>query len=380
MANTLTAIMDKILARALLALRKSVPITLAVDTQYDTEAAKKGDVITIEKPISLGVSNVTPSNAFPSLGDQTPTAAEITLNRWRKSDPFYLSDKDLGTIDASKQFLPGAVSEAVSQLADDVNAYIASLYTAFYGFCGTPGTTPFLTDTSCARDARKVLNEQRALKSDRSLILDYDAYAAAMGLAALANASARGNDNVMEKGEIVNALGFNWFEDGDIPTHTLGAAGTALVDDSGAVAVGTKTIHMDGFTTKPSVGDIFTIAGDTQTYVVTAATDLVGTDSDVSFEPGLQVALPSGDNNEAVTFKASHVANLALQRGAIGFASRPLASAPGSKRIVRQLGDPISGLTMRMEMIDVYKATMWELDILYGASVIRRELGARVAG
>jgi len=376
MANTLTAIMDKILARALLALRKSVPITRAVDGKYGTETAKHGDVITIEKPIALGVSDVTPSNAFPALSDKTPTAATITLNQWRKSDPFYLSDKDLGTIDASKQFLPGAISEAVGQLADDVNAYIAALYTAFYGFCGTPGTTPFLTDTLCARDARKVLNQQKALKFDRALILDYDAYAAAMGLAALANASARGNANVMDKGEIVNALGFNWFEDGDIPTHTTGAAGTPLIDQAD-VAIGDKTVHMDGLTTTASVGDIFTVAGDTQTYAVTSASALTGTDADIGFLPAAKVAWA---NDAAVTFKASHVANLAIQRGAIGFASRPLAPAPGSKRIVRQLGDPISGLTVRLEMIDVYKATMWELDILYGASVIREELGARVAG
>lgn len=380
MANTLTSILDKILARGLLALRKEVPITMAVDQQYSTDAAKFGDVITIPKPIALGTSAVTPAATPPALTDNTPTAAAITLNQWKKSDAFHLSDKDLGSIDSSKNFLPSSISVAVGELADDVNAYIAGLYTSFYGYVGTAGTTPFLTDTSAARDARQVLNQQKAAKTDRALILDYDAYNAAMGLEAIANAARRGNSNVMDTGEIVDAFGYRWFEDGDIPTHTTGAAGTPLVDDTGAVAVGVKTIHMDGLTTKPSVGDIFTIAGDTQTYVVTASTDLVVTDTDVSFEPGLQVALPAGDNNEAVTFKATHVANLAIQRGAIGFASRPLQVAPGSKRIVSQMGDPVSGLTMRIEMIDVYKATAWELDILYGASVIRRELGARIAG
>ena len=136
MANTLTNIMDMILARALLALRKEIVLTRVVNTDYSTEAAKKGEVITIELPFGVGVTDVTPSNIPPALADKTPPVAQIPLDQWRKSEPFHLSDKDFAAINANTQFVPGGVSEAVSALAEDVNGFIASLYTEFYGFVG----------------------------------------------------------------------------------------------------------------------------------------------------------------------------------------------------------------------------------------------------
>src|SRR5436189_3743624 len=80
------------------------------------------------------------------------------------------------------------------------------------------------------------------------------------------------------------------------------ATGSPRLDDSIARPVGTTVLHMDGFTVKPTEGDSFTIAGDTQVYTVQSATTLVGTDSDVTFAPGLRVAIPAVDGNEVVTF------------------------------------------------------------------------------
>lgn len=90
------------------------------------------------------------------------------------------------------------------------------------------------------------------------------------------------------------------------------AAGSPLLDDSVSRPIGTAVLHMDGFTTKPGVGDEFTIAGDPQLYTVTGATNLVGTDSDVSFSPGLQVAIPAVDGNQVVTFGLPDLAQRTL--------------------------------------------------------------------
>lgn len=84
--------------------------------------------------------------------------------------------------------------------------------------------------------------------------------------------------------------------------YPLVAAGTPLLDSSALRPIGTAVLHMDGFTTKPGAGDLFTIAGDSQVYKVISATNLVGTDSDVSFSPGLKSAIPAVDGNQAVTF------------------------------------------------------------------------------
>jgi hypothetical protein len=80
------------------------------------------------------------------------------------------------------------------------------------------------------------------------------------------------------------------------------AAGVPLLDAAVARPIGTTVLHMDGFTTRPAAGDSFTIAGDPQLYEVVGATALVGTDSDVTFRPGLKVAIAAVDGNEVVTF------------------------------------------------------------------------------
>ena len=61
---------------------------------------------------------------------------------------------------------------------------------------------------------------------------------------------------------------------------------------------------IDGGTGNPIVGDLFTVAGDTSEYVVTAVTGA----SPITFSPSAKVAWA---DNAAVTFVADHVANIA---------------------------------------------------------------------
>jgi len=381
--NTLTAAIPTIIARCLRALRGFTVMPQLVNLDYGTDAKKQG--ATVDVPISSEITavQVSPSNTPPDDSGITPTTVSISLDQWWEA-PFFMSDKDLKEIYDKADFLPAQALEAVKSIANKINATIFAQYTGIYGFAGTPATTPFASDTSPATAVRKVLNNQLAPLEDRRMVLDPDAAANALDLRAFQDKSWSGNDEAIRRGVIGEKLGFGFFEDQVVPTHTLGAAGTALVDDSGAVAVGTKTIHMDGLTTKPSVGDIFTIAGDDQTYVVTAATDLVGTDSDVSFEPGLQVAIANGDGNEAVTFKATHVVNLGFHRDAFALAMRPLDDTGPEGftggNIIQPAVDPVTGLTLRLEISRQHKRTRWSLDALWGVKLVRPALACRLAG
>jgi hypothetical protein len=278
-----------------------------------------------------------------------------------------------------KGIIPMQASEAIKAVGNAVDNYVLGLYPAFYGYVGD-ATTPFDSTVQDVTEARKVLNNQLAPKGDRRMVVDPDAEAQALELSAFHQADQRGDQGGIIEGDIGRKLGFDWFMNQNVPTHTTGAVGTILVDEAGDVAVGAKAMHMDGFTTKASVGDIFTIAGDAQTYTVTAASDLATTDSDIEFEPGLKVALPDADTNEAVTFKATHVVNLAFHRDAIALATRPLIDVDGLGNIIQVATDPITGLTLRLEISREHKRTRFSYDLLYGASVARAELGVRVSG
>lgn len=388
MANTLTAIMPKILARGLMSLREMCMMPRLVNGDYSSDAAKPGSTIDVPVPTAQTVDDITPSNTPPAPASKTPTTVQIILNKWKKTE-FFLTDKELGEIDRNQSFYPMQAAEAVRALANQVNSDIFANYVGVYGYTGTAATTPFAIGSgsfaappTSATNLRKVLNQQVCPLQNRRCVLDFAAGANALSLPAFANVAEAGDAGPKIQGTIGRKFGLDWYEDDIVPTHTTGAAGTFLLDDTVARAVGLKTLHMDGATTKPSVGDVFTIAGDTQTYTVTASTTLVGTDTDVSFEPGLKVAIPAADGNEAVTFKASHVVNLGFHRDAFAFANRPISDLTlfkgGSE--ITSLTDPVTGISMTLEVSRQHHQTVWEFSMLYGSKLVRPELAARLAG
>lgn len=383
MANTITQALGVIFAQGLLALRENCVMPRLVNSDYSTDAQAQGDAVNIVVAPTRSAVAITPAATAPDAAAQVPTKKQIVLDQHYEA-PFDLTDVEINNLYSFPGYRSSIVSEAVRSLANNVNSAIFGVYTGVYGYVGTAGTTPFATDVSDATQARKTLANQLAPMAPRSFVLDPDAEANALGLRAFQDASFRGDSAGIMEGQIGRKLGFQFASDQQVPTHTTSAAGTVLVDDAAAVAVGVTSIHMDGFTTKPEAGDVFTIAGDSQTYTVVSSTTLVGTDSDVTFQPPLKVALPTGDNNEAVTFKASHVVNLAFHREAIGFASRTLAGdaamTDAERQNVVQVADPESGLTLRLERRREHYRTRWSFSTLYGVTLIRPEYAVRVAG
>lgn len=387
MANTLTNIMDKILARALPVLRETARMPQLVNRDYEREAKEKGDTIDVPLPTAIGTRAVTPAETPPALVGLTPSKVQITLDNWQQNDPFGLTDKEMGEIDANRDFLPPAVGEAVRGLANDVNADIMAEYLGVYGYVGTAGTTPFGSDVTAATLARKALNDQLCPRNMRRYVMDSSAEANALALSQFADLEKTGDSNVKMEGEIGRKYGFDMFTDDGVVTHTAGTAAvdtdTIAIDEPGggaAIAAGVTSITIDvsAGTSTFVIGDIFTIAGDLQTYVCTAAGTLDATGVAVAFQPPLKIATT---DDAVVTFKASHVVNLAFHRDAFAFASRPLLdNTIVSKADVRQIRDNVTGLTLRLEVSRRHKETAWEFDILWGAKLVRPELATRIAG
>ena len=314
--NDLSKVVDKLLAQGLLALRGTCVMPRLVNSDYSNLAAQQGASIDVPIPSAIKAQAVTPGATSQDTGDISPVSATIKLDRWMEA-PFYLTDKDL--MEANRGVIPMQASEAVKAIANDVNATLLGLGRKFYGMVGTPGTMPFSTVVD-ATNARKVLNRQLAPVNDRRIVLDPDAEAAAQ---------------VVSLAKATNAAGLK-------------------------------------------EGDILTIAGDAQTYVVTEAVSLAVGNTAVKIYPGL-ARLTTG--SEAVTVSGSHVMNLAFHRDAIAFATRPLMdSANGLGNLIQSAVDPVSGLSLRLEVSREHKRTRFSYDILYGADVVRRELGCRIAG
>jgi hypothetical protein len=371
MANTNTNIMPRILARGLQVLRENASMPRLVNGDYSAEAARKGTTIDIPVPTATTTTDVTPSNTPPAGVDKNYDLVQISLNQWKKNQPFYLTDKELAEIDANQHFIPMAVDESMRALAQTVNQYIFSMYKGVFGFYGTPGTTPFATDVKGATQTRAILNTQKCPKANRRGMLDFTAEANFLELAQFANLEQTGDQAVKIEGQMGRKYGNDWYSDDDVPFHTAGTGAGYLVNNVAGYAAGTKTIAVDTGTGTIVQGDIITFAGSTQTYAVTSA--LSG--NNISFYPGLVTTLA---DNTAITLKASHRVNLIFHRDAFAFATRSLQDDGDANTVTMQ--DPKTGLVLRLEKIREYKQTLYEFDILYGAQLVRPELACRLAG
>jgi hypothetical protein len=217
--------------------------------------------------------------------------------------------------------------------------------------------------------------------TDRRFVFNPDVEANALGLRAFQDVAWTGDARGINEGQIVRKLGFDWHLDQNVKDHAAGTVATSF-------AIKTATAHAEGLTTLTTttggdadlkVGDILTIAGHDQQYVVTEDAERTGAgDLQVKVDPGLKAALTGA---EAITIVGDHSANIAFHRDAIAFANRPLLdSAEGLGSQIMSMQDPVSGLTLRLEVSRQYKRTRWSFDILYGAKLVRPELAVRVLG
>jgi hypothetical protein len=381
MANSLSNIMDKILARGLMVLRETAVMPRLVSIDYANDAREFGDTIDIPKTKSQTVSAVTSGvQGSNTPASKTPGKVQISMDQWRTTD-FHMSDKDMVEVDRNRHFVPGQTEEAARALANDLDTKIHAKYTGIYGWVGTGGTTPFST-VATATDARKVLNSQLAPMNDRRIVMDPTAESQALQLTAYSDISQSDDRAVKIDGEVGRKFGMDHFMSQNVTSHSKGTATTAVI--ASTTAAGASTVQIKGTSTIGTivVGDVFTIAGNDQTYVSKTAGTLVSTAAGlaVSISPGLAAIATAA---AAVTIKASHVVNLAFQRNAFAYVTRPLAGSAietGQGTAIRSMSDNMTGLTMRLEVVRQRKQTAWEFDILHGEALVRPELAARIAG
>lgn len=378
MANDLAAIMPKILARSLGVLRERAVMPRLVNSDYGTEAAEKGDTIDVPIPTAVGTQDVVPAATPITSPDTTTEKVQITLDKWRQTDPIHLTDKQLTEVNRNEHFLPMQIGEGIKSLANYVNEQIHAQYTGIYGAYGTAATTPFASDVKGATRTRKLLNQQLCPKTDRRGVLDFDAEAQALELSPFADADKTMSAEVKLEGEIGRKYGIDWVADDAVTSHTAGTAASVQTADTGAV--GDKTIAVDTGTGTYTVGDIITFAGHTQQYVITAAVADVSS-ATIAFEPGL-VATVADDEAIAAPL-ATHVVNMVFHRDAFAFATRPLVSETTDLslgNLIMSMQDPQTGIVLRLEISRQHKRVVWEFDILFGVKLVRPALAVRLLG
>ena len=375
MPNNFERIIQPMFARGLQALRENAIVARLVNTNWAEYEAMQGDTINVPIPSAATATDVSPSYVPPQPASSTPRTVPIVLNQWKKSD-MYLTDKQAREVVTNPRDLQ--ITEHIKVLVNTVDAYVLNLYRDVYGFAGTAGTSPFGTkdDISALLNARKTLNDQLAPKDPRYALLDTRAENDMLASRVFQDAGfRRRGEDTTTTGEVGRAFGFNFFMDQNIPTHDNSGGAGFLVN--GELAAGSSRVTVDGGLDVPSPGDIFTVANDTQTYVVKATPGPTATAWD--FAPASKEAWA---DNAAITFKADHVVNLLFHRDAFALATRPLPAADGflGGNMMMQGMDELSGLNLSLEVSREHYQTRYSWSILYGATCVRPELATRLAG
>ncbi len=301
---TLTAVLPVLVSMGAKALRDRIVLARYCNKDFSPTPVPFGSAINVAIPSAITAVEVTPAYIPPTTTAVVPTAVAVTLGSWWEA-PFELTDKDL--LQCDRGIIPMQASEAIKAIANKIEdtglAYVIKLY----GYAGTAGTVPFATDMTAFTSADKLMNDQLAPQEDRYFAMNTAARANALNLTQVANAAYRGDNKTITSGDMGNIFGYRWLYSTRIPTITAGTVAVSFVIKSGtshALALKTLTTTTGG-TAALVEGDIITIAGDTQTYRVTAAAARSGGgDMTVYIEPGLKVALTGSealDHSEIAT-------------------------------------------------------------------------------
>ena len=388
MANTITAYVPTIIAKTIPILRERLPFVTRITTDFDSEMAAIGASLQIPVTAQLTAADITPGSVAPALTDIAPTSVTLSLNKFKRA-PFSVSQSDFNSMMKNSDFVPAELEEGARSIAKQIEDDLFLNYKNIPYYVGTAGTNPFASSLATISDAAKSMND--TLASDaRTMLLSNTSVQNANKLGNLIQAFQRGGADTLNTGVIGNLQGFDCQRASRVPTHTSGTITTGLIAKaSTVVAVGALSAVC---TTAAStgacalvVGDIILFAGDTQTYVVTAAATQASaaTDVTVSFYPGKKVALAG---SEAVTVKASHEVNLGFDRGAFALGMRAPRVPMDSGRYLNTIvpfsdsGPGGTGMQFALSFVPNYWAETLEIVALYGSTTLRPERAVIMAG
>ncbi len=276
----------------------------------------------------------------------------------------------MGTINRDR------MAQAIRTLTNEVETDLAALHIYASRAYGTYNSTPFGTaaDLSDFAQARKILDDNGSPQSDMHMVLGSTAVANIRGKqSGLFKINEAGTDQLLRFGVLGDVGGFALHNSAQVKTAvTAGTNNGSASTNSAGYAVGATTLTLASAGTGTIIaGDIITIAGDTNKYlVVTGDADVSGGGSIVIAEPGLRVAIAA--SNTVITTIAATTRNMFFHRSAIQLATRAPAMPDGgdSADDVMIVTDPVSGVAFEFCVYKQKRQVRYEVNLAWGVKMV----------
>ena len=368
MANTLTNLIPDAYAALDVVSRELTGFIPGVtrDAAADRVAANQSVRVHQTRANSAG-ADITAAMSLPSAADQTIDNAPITITKFRKF-PFswsgeegYSVDQGPGLLNVKQDQIAQALRAAVNEIENDLaDAAAVGASRAF----GTAGTTPFATTLGDSAQVRKILDDNGAPASERSMVINTSAGAALRTLGQLTKANEAGNAMTLRDGELLNLHGFSIRESAQVNNATAGT-GTSYVLN-GAHAAGATTVTLKTGSGTVLAGDVVTIGS--HKYVVASGVAAPG--AITINAPGL---LAAGSDGATVTVNATSARNVAFSKDALLLATRlPIVPPEGDLAIDSEvITDPRSGLSFEIRVYPGYGMNLYEVRVAWGVKALK---------
>jgi hypothetical protein len=402
MSNSILTI-DMITRKALEILENNLVLTRNVNRAYDdsfaVEGAKIGSTLRIRLPDRALVTD----GAALQVQDDNEQFTTLTVSNQKHIGVNFTTAEMTMQLD---DFAERVLKPRISQLAASIDADVANSFRNMYQSVGTPGLTP--ATSLVLLQAQQKLNEAAAVMSPRYATVNPAANAGLVeGMKGLFNPtdtiSKQFKNGMMGMGvlgldEINMSQSIKQFTTGT--RNSTGTVGTTVT------AQGSNTIVLAGVGNALTIkaGDVFTVAGcfsvnpqtrestgSLQQFVVVAdVTSSAGGAATVTVSPAMYTsahALATVDSFPAsgavTTFigaaNSQYPQNLVYHKDAITFATADLLMPQGVDMASRQVHNGISMRIVRQYDINNDRLPC-RIDVLYGYSVIRPQMGVRLWG
>ncbi len=363
MANTLTNLIPNVYAALDVVSRELVGALPGVTRDAKADRLASNQTLRITQAPTNTTSTYTPSMAVPSAVDQTIANASLTLSK-NKYAAFSWTGEEEYSMDQGPGFLTiqqGQIAQAfrvlVNEMENDVCDALAQGASRAYG---TAGTTPFASTLADSAQVRKILDDNGAPTSSRSLVINTSAGAALRTLGQLTKANEAGNTMTLRDGELLNMHGFSIRESAQINDATAGTGSGYLINNGAGYVVGDTSLTVDTGTGTILAGDIITIGSFKYVVATALAANVV-----VIQSPGLRAVVP---DNATVTVNATSARNIAFSSDALVLATRlPIFPSQGDLAIDNEIiTDPRTGISFDLRVYPGDGMVLYRLHALWG--------------
>ena len=331
--------------------------TAGVVNTLETRYRPDGMSDRVDIPIvgASGVKDIEGAPA-PTVGAaNNATKQTLVLTKWKGSDDLTINDKDRVTVSMSyfmtkiadmgaqlRQYVEQDLLSAIKESADSVYAT---------GLIGAGAD--YRTQTAGWRDATRRLMEAKAPLNERYAALGSVATAAVKGVENWVSADSRGTAITMMTGRLGMVDGVASYQTPLVAGVDAVATGTPRVN--GAASKGSIEVTYDGGGAI-AVGEVVSFASHSGTkYMVT-----VRTATAITLDRGLEEAV--ADNDHITRYDTDD--SVIYHRECVAVAFRMPNGGPDA--IEEVIGDPETGIAIRLKEIRQENQIKYQVDCLYG--------------